>query len=227
MVSPIKIRKAHMASRRRITINLYPTPRHLPMHKIRARNTLTRRIRYGETAPNGQSPYGNSAPSPYDPGTINGQPPGQYQGYPSATQPSTYADEPAVFGSVECRRCPGSHGSKFNERDRPDGAGRCLDELARAQCSEFRNNGPLAPNLRTGVSNIHYGVQCSAAVARTSQLDIDVTVLLSFLEDHEVTLDGAVRGPGTYVIGPGIKSSRPRYGCRWNRALGGPKWASN
>jgi len=37
-----------------------------------------------------------------------------------------------------------------------------------------------------------------------SQLDIDVLVLLNFLEDHEVTLDGAVRAPGTYVIGPGI-----------------------
>ena len=29
-------------------------------------------------------------------------------------------------------------------------------------------------------------------------------MLLNFLSDHEVTLDGAVRGPGTYVVGPGV-----------------------
>ena len=36
------------------------------------------------------------------------------------------------------------------------------------------------------------------------QLDIDVIVLLNFLADHEVTLDGAVRGPGSYIVGPGV-----------------------
>jgi protein involved in polysaccharide export with SLBB domain len=37
-----------------------------------------------------------------------------------------------------------------------------------------------------------------------SQLRIDRAVLISFLEDHEVTLNGAVRAPGTYVVGPGV-----------------------
>lgn len=37
-----------------------------------------------------------------------------------------------------------------------------------------------------------------------SQLRIDTPVLISFLEDHEVTLDGAVRAPGVYVVGPGV-----------------------
>lgn len=37
-----------------------------------------------------------------------------------------------------------------------------------------------------------------------SQLRMDPHVLISFLEDHEVTLDGAVRAPGIYVVGPGI-----------------------
>lgn len=36
------------------------------------------------------------------------------------------------------------------------------------------------------------------------QLDVDVIVLLNFLADHEVTLDGAVRGPGSYIVGPGV-----------------------
>lgn len=37
-----------------------------------------------------------------------------------------------------------------------------------------------------------------------SQLRIDTPILVSFLEDHEVTLDGAVRAPGVYVVGPGV-----------------------
>jgi protein involved in polysaccharide export with SLBB domain len=37
-----------------------------------------------------------------------------------------------------------------------------------------------------------------------SQLRMETPVLISFLEDHEVTLDGAVRAPGLYVVGPGI-----------------------
>jgi protein involved in polysaccharide export with SLBB domain len=37
-----------------------------------------------------------------------------------------------------------------------------------------------------------------------NQLDVDVIVLLNFLADHEVTIDGAVRGPGSYVVGPGV-----------------------
>jgi protein involved in polysaccharide export with SLBB domain len=37
-----------------------------------------------------------------------------------------------------------------------------------------------------------------------SQLRIDAAILISFLEDHEVTLDGAVRAPGIYVVGPGV-----------------------
>ncbi|HEY2446879.1 MAG TPA: SLBB domain-containing protein [Rhizomicrobium sp.] len=35
-----------------------------------------------------------------------------------------------------------------------------------------------------------------------SQLRIDMPVLVSFLEDHEVTLNGAVRAPGVFVVGP-------------------------
>lgn len=36
------------------------------------------------------------------------------------------------------------------------------------------------------------------------QLGVDTDVLLNFLSDHEVTLEGAVRGPGSYVVGPDI-----------------------
>jgi protein involved in polysaccharide export with SLBB domain len=36
------------------------------------------------------------------------------------------------------------------------------------------------------------------------QLNVDALVLVHFLNDHEVTLDGAVRGPGNYLAGPGV-----------------------
>jgi protein involved in polysaccharide export with SLBB domain len=36
----------------------------------------------------------------------------------------------------------------------------------------------------------------------TRQLGVDPLVLVNFLIDHRVRLDGAVRGPGTYLVGP-------------------------
>jgi protein involved in polysaccharide export with SLBB domain len=36
------------------------------------------------------------------------------------------------------------------------------------------------------------------------QLGIDPLVLVHFLMDHEVTINGAVRGPGNYIVGPGV-----------------------
>lgn len=58
---------------------------------------------------------------------------------------------------------------------------------------EFATNGTLPQNLSaTSVEEI------------ASQLRIGAPILISFLEDHEVTLDGAVRAPGVYVVGPGV-----------------------
>lgn len=36
-----------------------------------------------------------------------------------------------------------------------------------------------------------------------TQLAIDPVVLINFVVDHEANIDGAVRGPGTYIVGPG------------------------
>jgi protein involved in polysaccharide export with SLBB domain len=36
------------------------------------------------------------------------------------------------------------------------------------------------------------------------QLAIDPLVLVRFMMDHEVTVNGAVRGPGNYIVGPGV-----------------------
>jgi polysaccharide biosynthesis/export protein len=38
--------------------------------------------------------------------------------------------------------------------------------------------------------------------ALAQQLGVDPLVLVNFFIDHQVTLDGAVRGPGTYFVGP-------------------------
>ena len=39
--------------------------------------------------------------------------------------------------------------------------------------------------------------------ALAQQLGVDPLVLVNFIIDHQVTLDGAVRGPGPYFVGPG------------------------
>ncbi|HEX3675097.1 MAG TPA: SLBB domain-containing protein [Rhizomicrobium sp.] len=36
-----------------------------------------------------------------------------------------------------------------------------------------------------------------------TQLSVDPVVLINFIVDHEANIDGAVRGPGTYIVGPG------------------------
>jgi len=65
----------------------------------------------------------------------------------------------------------------------------------------------LAPNLEQPISNAGVtplNTEVCSMRQLAEQLDVDVIVLLNFLSDHEVTLDGAIRGPGNYVIGPGV-----------------------
>jgi polysaccharide biosynthesis/export protein len=40
-----------------------------------------------------------------------------------------------------------------------------------------------------------------------TQLSVDPVVLINFVVDHEANIDGAVRGPGTYIVGPGTTLS--------------------
>lgn len=66
---------------------------------------------------------------------------------------------------------------------------------------------PPAPNLEEQIPTLGHtplNTEVSKLSDLADQLDVDTTVLLNFLSDHEVTLDGAIRGPGSYVIGPGI-----------------------
>jgi len=66
---------------------------------------------------------------------------------------------------------------------------------------------PMAPNyLEQPVSP---GGYASNREARTfgelaRQLDVDPLILINFLIDHRARLDGAVRGPGPYFVGPNV-----------------------
>jgi protein involved in polysaccharide export with SLBB domain len=72
----------------------------------------------------------------------------------------------------------------------------------------FQKPAPqLAPNFEQEVAppgTMPQNVAATSVEEIASQLRIDAPILVSFLEDHEVTLDGAVRAPGVYVVGPGV-----------------------
>lgn len=68
------------------------------------------------------------------------------------------------------------------------------------------NRRPLAPNFQEEPSAP--GIFPNNREATTfntlaQQLGVDPLVLVNFAIDHQVTLDGAVRGPGSYFVGPG------------------------
>ncbi len=56
--------------------------------------------------------------------------------------------------------------------------------------------------LAAGEVPTNQEVRTFGALAR--QLGVDPLVLVNFMADHVVSLDGAVRGPGQYVVGPSV-----------------------
>jgi polysaccharide export outer membrane protein len=69
------------------------------------------------------------------------------------------------------------------------------------------NETPYAANFEREAAPAGTVPQNMAATSLeeiASQLRTDAPILISFLEDHEVTLDGAVRAAGVYVAGPGV-----------------------
>jgi protein involved in polysaccharide export with SLBB domain len=73
--------------------------------------------------------------------------------------------------------------------------------------TERTNEGPFAPNFEREAAPEGTVPQNVAAISLeevASQLRTDTPILVSFLEDHEVTLDGAVRAAGVYVVGPRV-----------------------
>jgi protein involved in polysaccharide export with SLBB domain len=65
--------------------------------------------------------------------------------------------------------------------------------------------GPFTLDQRTSSQgNIPITGELINVASLGQQIGIDPVVLISFLADHRVTLNGAVRGPGTYLVGGGI-----------------------
>jgi protein involved in polysaccharide export with SLBB domain len=67
-------------------------------------------------------------------------------------------------------------------------------------------NRPPAPNFQeepTTPGVFPNNREAPTFNALAQQLGVDPLVLLNFVIDHQVTLDGAVRGPGSYFVGPG------------------------
>lgn len=83
-----------------------------------------------------------------------------------------------------------------------------LAALANEKLSETsRDSAPSPANYEQDVpaqGSMPLNSEVTTIDQLATQLGVDTDVLLNFLSDHEVTLEGAVRGPGSYVVGPGI-----------------------
>jgi len=69
-----------------------------------------------------------------------------------------------------------------------------------------QSNRPLAPNFQEEPATpgvFPNNREAPTFIILAQQLGVDPLVLVNFITDHEVTLDGAVRGPGSYFVGPG------------------------
>jgi protein involved in polysaccharide export with SLBB domain len=65
--------------------------------------------------------------------------------------------------------------------------------------------GPFTLDQRTSSQgNVPVTGELENVAGLGQQIGIDPIVLISFLADHRVTLNGAVRGPGTYLVGDSI-----------------------
>jgi len=70
------------------------------------------------------------------------------------------------------------------------------------------NAGPFTLDQRTSSQgNVPVTSELVNVAGLGQQIGIDPAVLISFLADHRVTLNGAVRGPGTYLVGGQIALS--------------------
>jgi protein involved in polysaccharide export with SLBB domain len=87
------------------------------------------------------------------------------------------------------------------------GANGVPDINAQIAAANQSASGPLAPNYQDqpagpGSFASNQEVQTFGELSR--QLGVDPLVLINFLIDHRARLDGAVRGPGPYFVGPNV-----------------------
>ncbi len=166
---------------------------------------------YGQPLEGGQSPSGQSGPAsqlgnqqqpaimqpatnglPYGAGAAN-----------SATSQSALATNPqltATEGASAAQAAAAANATNTSNESLPG----LTQQLSRLRSSE--TTAPPAANFEQEqpvMGTIPTNTEATTLGDVASQLGIETIVLLNFLEDHEVTLDGAVRAPGAYVVGPG------------------------
>jgi len=149
-------------------------------------------------APNTASnSYGSGARGPYD----NGQQPNM--------SGSTQDNPNAPYGS----------NGAMGQQQQP-GMTRDYSASDQTRMIQQATAGPFTLDQQTSSQgNVPITGELENVAGLGQQIGIDPIVLISFLADHRVTLNGAVRGPGTYLVGGSVKLDE------LVEAAGGPlKW---
>jgi protein involved in polysaccharide export with SLBB domain len=131
-------------------------------------------------------------PGQFDPNNSNGPSQNAYPNVSNYPAPNGF-NQQSFMGQNQQGNFPPNLNNGFNQQSPQQGF--------------QQQQQTLAPNMEqalqsAGVTPLNTEV-CSLR-QMAEQLDVDVIVLLNFLSDHAVTLDGAIRGPGDYVVGPGV-----------------------
>jgi len=114
-------------------------------------------------------------------------------GYPNATGYSSYLQRMGVNGVP----APGAPGySQYLYDQRQIALQQQNDQIQQAI------SGPFALDQRmSSEGNIPVNAEIVNVAQLSSQIGVAPDVMISFLADHRVTLSGAVRGPGTFLVG--------------------------
>ncbi|HEY3637843.1 MAG TPA: SLBB domain-containing protein [Rhizomicrobium sp.] len=146
---------------------------------------------------------------------VSGQPTGLQQQYPQQYQQQYAAPSSATANAAQAALAAGTSTEPNPELNSP------LQQQLQVPNGLASTNAMsgafpmLLPNRQqVPAANFEQEITPAGTIAQNmtavtvddiaSQLRMDPHVLIGFLEDHEVTLDGAVRAPGVYVVGPGV-----------------------
>jgi protein involved in polysaccharide export with SLBB domain len=96
---------------------------------------------------------------------------------------------------------PGYNGPQFGSRSAdPYASTRAMPRSPHERSGEDQTQNFMEQSVSRGEYASNREVQTFGQLAR--QLSIDPLVLINFLIDHRAQLDGAIRGPGSYFVGP-------------------------
>lgn len=154
-------------------------------------------------------------------------------GVPSAGVPPALGPQnpngflPQQYGPQSSYGIPNAYGaqSPYNMQSAPQGLPGTFDQsTVAAQQNNLIQQATIGPftldRRSSSQGNLPITSELINVASLGQQIGIDPVVLISLLSDHRVTLNGAVRGPGTYLIGGAIGLDD------LVEAAGGPlKWA--